>query len=145
MHAYHDGALAPAAKAAVESHLQSCGDCRELLADLRGLTDTLATISLPDMPARAMSRMYGAFWAARRAKDHAVRRFAGWMTAAAAAVLVLVSIQQTPAIPSPMNANIAAPETLAYIPSAQLHEGPNAEFIEVAQWLANDLAFDQGQ
>ena len=51
--AYLDGALTPAERAAVDTHLGSCADCRARLAELRGVSALLR--SLPDpMPSRRL-------------------------------------------------------------------------------------------
>ncbi len=41
--AYYDGELSPADRAVVESHLTSCGDCREALAGMRETSALFAT------------------------------------------------------------------------------------------------------
>src|SRR5215831_19396515 len=90
IHAYHDGDLSPAQRAQVEAHLLVCSQCRELLEDLQRLSHMIATVPLPELPARALNRMYGSWWASAQVRDRGVRRLAGWLTAAAAAILVLV-------------------------------------------------------
>src|SRR4051812_45020607 len=51
--AYHDGALAPAERSAVESHLSTCDDCRARLAELRTVASLIG--ALPDpVPSRGL-------------------------------------------------------------------------------------------
>ena len=51
--AYHDGALAPAERSAVDSHLGTCDDCRARLAELRTVASLIR--ALPDLvPSRRL-------------------------------------------------------------------------------------------
>ena len=51
--AYHDGALAPAERAAVDSHLATCDDCSARLAELRTVASLIG--ALPDpVPSRRL-------------------------------------------------------------------------------------------
>jgi anti-sigma factor RsiW len=144
IHAYHDGDLSPEQKTVVENHLQVCAECRELLAELQNLTQVLQTIHLPEMPPRVLSRMYGAWWATAQVRDRGVRRLAGWLTAAAAAILVLVPTF-SPSRPAEFETTSAGAwkETIAFIPPAGPRDDANAELVQVAQWLANDLSTEQ--
>jgi anti-sigma factor RsiW len=54
---YVEGALGPAERADVERHLESCGDCRQLAADLAEIARVAATLELREAPARAWSRL----------------------------------------------------------------------------------------
>jgi anti-sigma factor RsiW len=151
IHAYHDGELDAAARAAVEAHVQRCGECRALLDELRGLTRMLLTVPLPQVHDASMRRMQGAWFAARDARDRGVRRLAGWLTTAAAAVLLIVVFFQSPMNrPDVMQSagNQGAPvmpggeESLAlsYLPPALPRDDSNAELVQVAQWMVSDLS-----
>jgi anti-sigma factor RsiW len=144
IHAYHDGDLSPTERAAVETHLRSCDSCRELLSDLQHISRLMASAALVEMPPRAINRMYGAWWASAQARDRGVRRLAGWLTAAAAAVLVLVPLYSpySPSRPAEFEAG-SWQETIAFIPPAGPRDDANAELIQVAQWIANDLSTEQ--
>jgi len=140
IHAYHDGELPSDERIAIESHLAVCDECRELLADLQKLTNIFATVELPEMPQRAVSRMYGSWHAAKAAQDRGVRRLAGWLTAAAAVVLLLVPLQSQRA--DVENRNTDVDETVAFVPPTSPREDANSELVQVAQWMANDLSVD---
>jgi anti-sigma factor RsiW len=150
VHAYHDGALTPEQAAQVEAHLRVCAECRELLEDLKRLTLVFSSVPFSEMTTAAQNRMQGAWHAARQARDRGVRVLAGWMTAAAAAVLVLVPVlwpqssadrDQTPA-----SANSGAfVDSIAFIAPSGPHDEANSDLVQVAQWFANDLSVDQGQ
>jgi anti-sigma factor RsiW len=90
VHAYHDDALSDARRAEVEAHLHSCDVCATLLTDLRRLSRMVDEAQLVEMPSDAMLRLQRGVRTA--ASTRAVYRITGWMTAAAAAVLVVVSV-----------------------------------------------------
>src|SRR4051794_38647960 len=92
VHAYYDNDLSGSDRELVEAHLRSCRECAELLEELKHLSQMLVNAELAEPPVSALNRMQGAFWAAAQVRDRAVRRLAGWMTGAAAAVLVLVPL-----------------------------------------------------
>src|SRR5262249_11419393 len=141
IHAYHDGDLSPEARKALEKHLELCAECRELLAELQNLSQMFATVPLPEMPPRALNRMYGAWWPTAQVRDRGVRGLAGWLTAAAAAVLVIVPTFSPSRTADYEPASSGAwQETIAFIPPAGPRDDSNAELVQVAQWLANDLS-----
>jgi anti-sigma factor RsiW len=51
--AYHDDALAPAERSAVESHLATCDDCRARLAELRTVASLIGALADP-VPSRRL-------------------------------------------------------------------------------------------
>jgi anti-sigma factor RsiW len=138
IHRYHDGDLSALERAQVQAHLRSCAECQELLADLENLSHMFATVPLPEMTTRAMNRMEGSFWAAaKQAQDRSVRRFASWLTAAAAAVLLFVPLAP-PAEHPTEEAGVWA-DTLALIPPSEMRDSPSADLVEVSRWMANDV------
>jgi anti-sigma factor RsiW len=142
IHAYYDGALDAAGKRQVETHLSQCAQCRELLEDLRGLSEMFATVPLPEMPAGAVGRMYGTWWNSKQAQERGIRRVAGLMAAAAAVVMVIVPLFGSPVVPAD-NQGIAW-EARGFIAPSVPRDDPNADLIQVAQWMANDLS-EMGQ
>jgi anti-sigma factor RsiW len=84
--AFHDGELSAADRAALASHLESCSACAAELDDLRRLSTHLAATSIPSLSLDALARLHGAV---NVAEERGVLRLAEWLTAAAAAVLVL--------------------------------------------------------
>src|SRR5262245_57988046 len=148
VHAYHDGELPSEQRAAFEAHLNTCAECRELLAELKGLTQMCAAVPLAEMSPRAMGRMYGSWNAARAAGERGIRQFASLMTAAAAVVLVMVSLRN-----STPSGNVSNPpgddsssgwvETVAVMPPLDPKHGSNAQMVQLAEWMASDLSSDQ--
>jgi anti-sigma factor RsiW len=136
IHAYHDGELSPARRDAVERHLAECGECRERLADLRGISQLVAAAPLAAMPGDAMPRLQKAWWAAQ---DRGVLRIAGWMTAAAAAVLFVAVLWS----PAQHGDNGSSNWQLAALtpPTPVVDDEPQDEIVIAADWIANDLSF----
>jgi anti-sigma factor RsiW len=97
IHAYHDEALSAESLAKVESHLKSCADCAALLKDLRRVSRMIDEAPLVAMPSDAMARLQRQMRGA--AVSRSLYRMTGWLTAAAAAVLIGVSV--TGSMPSP--------------------------------------------
>lgn len=85
LHRYHDQQLTTEQAAAVESHLQQCERCRTQLRALRHLSDMLFHAPLTEPNEQAMRR-----WArsSRQMRDSRIQRMAGWMMAAAAAIVL---------------------------------------------------------
>ena len=140
VHAYHDDALAVSDRAALEAHLGDCADCRALLADLRGISNLIASAPLTAMSPEAMARLSKTWHAAR---DRGLLRITSWLTAAAAAVLIgtlLIFHDRTPPT-NPIIAN-ADPvwETAAVMPPLNADENV-PEIVALATWMANDLSY----
>jgi anti-sigma factor RsiW len=136
--AYHDGELDSSRREAVEAHVRACGECAALLGELRGLSALLSGASLPVMPERAVSRMYGGWFEAR---DQGMVRVASWMTAAAA-VLLVGALLVRPGAPAGASAPAKSGpwETYAVVPPAEIHGEPGSELAVAAQWMADDLS-----
>ena len=139
VHAYHDDELPPARRLAVEAHLAGCDACAALLADLRDVSRRVAAARLPDVSAVPFDRYYGV-WDQNR--DRGVLRISGWLTAAAAAVLV-ASLVLFPAAHTPVETATAAKgswEPVALMAPVLEPPDQDDQLVEVAQWMANDLA-----
>ncbi|HEY7087374.1 MAG TPA: zf-HC2 domain-containing protein [Tepidisphaeraceae bacterium] len=150
VHAYHDGELPSEQRVVFEAHLATCAECRELLAELKGLTHIFAEVPLAQMSPRAMGRMYGSWNAAKAAGERGIRQLASLLTAAAAVVLVMVSLRNsTPSgtvnIPSEDPASTGWVETVAVMPPLDPKHGSNARMVQLAEWMASDLSSDQTQ
>jgi anti-sigma factor RsiW len=135
--AFYDGELPADAAASVEAHLRECAECAALLADLRSMSNLLATVPLTEMRSGAANRMYGAW---RATSDRGVLRIASWLTAAAAVVLAGTVLTW----PGQQNIQTArgpdALETLATVAPAEGHEDGRSEVVVLAQWIADDLS-----
>ena len=99
---YVDEALTPGERADVERHLESCGECRALVADLREIRRVAGSLELREPPLRAWMRLERAIQfeqaahGARGAQPGGVARLKGsravWLGLAAAAVIVLATL-----------------------------------------------------
>jgi anti-sigma factor RsiW len=140
--AYHDRELDSARSRAIEAHVERCADCAALLAELRALSAMIADAPFPAMPDRALSRFRGAFHVAQ---ERGMVRVAGWLTAAAAVLLVgSLSLMHWPVDrPTGGLATTARPtawEVNAVTPPALAQAEGNSELVQVAQWMADDLS-----
>jgi anti-sigma factor RsiW len=145
VHAYHDGDLSEEQRASLEAHLAVCAECRELLEDLQRLSAMFATVPLPEMPPRAINKMYGSYWAARQKQDRGIRLLAEWLTAAAAVVLLVAQIGTSPVTTRPEAAETAWVDTIAFIPPSEPRDNPNSQLMQVAQFMATDLELAEKQ
>jgi anti-sigma factor RsiW len=84
--AFYDGELNAADRAAFETHLRACAQCQNELVQLRKISLQLANASVPALTKDAIDRLHGAV---NVAEERGVLRLAEWLTAAAAAVLVI--------------------------------------------------------
>lgn len=134
---YYDGELAAAERASVEAHVRECADCRELLADLRGLSSVLVMAEMRKPSVEAARRMERSW---RYARDRGVIRLAGWLTAAAAAVLMAVLVGGPGGRGSPSASPSALWETAAITPPAELEEDSSSDLLAMAQWMADGLS-----
>lgn len=146
VHAYHDGELPIGQRAAVEQHLLSCSQCAMLLADLRSLSQQIAAAPMAVISPRVLDVLRGRQFIA---PDAGVMRIAGWLTAAAAAVLLAA----LPFWPGQMQsqtpqANASVPvsliETLAVNPPTDnAADDSHSDAIADAQWMADNFSADQ--
>ena len=145
--AYHDGELSPPQRLEVESHLQSCPECRELLQELKNLSQMFATVRFADMRPQAMGKLHGAWWAAQARRDRGVRRLAAVLTAAAAIVLVLTPLLTPHHPPKTVTEDTPAGawELVALNPSMESREDSGSQLVQVAQFMATDLSQDQAR
>src|SRR5689334_1074221 len=129
VHAYHDGELPTEQRAALESHLSSCPECSELLTELRGLSRMLSAAALADVPADVMQRLRDARYVM---PENGVLKIAGWLTAAAAAVLLAALLY----FPRESNESMAAaPEDLDRIvvmPPTETSDNNRSDLVALA-------------
>src|SRR4051812_27437271 len=152
--AYHDGELPVGQRGSVEKHVAECDECRAMLAELRAISAMVSASALRNMPAGLIEHLEENVDAANR--DRGVLRIAGWLTTAAAAVLVL-SLMLLPKIrggatgptvsmgdPASAGRTTLAWQTAALMPPTENHDDAAPE-VELAQWMASDLSFgDRG-
>ena len=152
--AYHDGELSPPERALFEDHMRDCDACRTALAQSRALSAMVAGAPLTAMPEQSLeqlrtsfdvirSRALGERMAQERAtRERGVLRVAGWLTAAAAALL-MAGLVMLPTSRPPTVVDFAQTsnswDTAPVMPPSDEHEGM-PETIQVAQWIADDLS-----
>ena len=146
LHAYHDGQLAPGQRLLFEIHVEQCPECAALLREMRSLSKMIADAPLPQAGETSNARYYRAWNVARAQRHGGVLRIAGWLTGAAAAVLIgSLLLWPRSAGESQIVRNEASPswETVALMPPSpeRSHDRPD-ELIEIAQWMADELSAD---
>jgi anti-sigma factor RsiW len=140
VHAYHDGQLAPAARAEFESHVAGCAACAQQLRELRSISRMISTAAVPDISFATSEHYYDAWHLSRQ---RGLLRISSWLTAAAAAVLV-GSLVLWPK-PADTRGTVVAQDTGAWEaaalmpPPERVTDRPD-QFIELAQWMAEDLS-----
>jgi anti-sigma factor RsiW len=134
---YHDGELSPEAARTFETHLEACAECRGELESLRAIGHELRTLAMPLPGDAAMAR-----WAesvASRVQEQGVLRLAGWMTAAAAAVLVFATVR--PSLLSEPTASVALSQpVVSEWEVAALAGQDEPATVVAARWMAADLS-----
>ena len=131
---YYDGELTPTAAARVEQHLRECPECRAFHAELGRLSELLAAAPLAAIGPAAVRRLQEARRTA--ARDWGIRRAAGFLTAAAAAVLVGALLTW------PAESNNAG-EVALWQTAAVMPPGEGGPLLLAAQWMADDLSVGQ--
>lgn len=134
----HDSEVSAAERTAAESHLRECAECRQLLADLRQVSQLIAEAAPAAIPVGAFQRMQEVWHAAR---EQSVRRAAGWLTATAAAVLV-AALLTSPTGNAESGDQLPIWQTVAVSPSVAEQDEVN-ETLVTAQWIADDLRFSE--
>jgi anti-sigma factor RsiW len=139
VHAYHDRELAPAARVAFEAHLADCAECARSLDDLRAVSRQIKSAPLAEITGSSLAHYYRAWHLSRQ---RGLLRIASWLTAAAAAALIgsllLWPSRRTPEIAGGQATSTWEPVALMP-PPERVSDRPD-EFVELAQWMADDLS-----
>jgi anti-sigma factor RsiW len=141
VHLYHDGELPAVEREALEAHLRCCDECSALLAELRSLSQLFTTAPMGQIQPDAMQRLREARYVL---PDTGVLKIAGWLTAAAAAVLIasLPMLHRddrnndTQAVP---NADVL---DVAVTPPTETDNSRN-DLVALAQWMSDDLSSNE--
>ena len=139
IHRYLDGELSSAQQEAVEAHVRECAECDRMLTDLRRLSQLISAAPLAEMPAENVARLQEGWQSAR---ERGVRRIAGWLTAAAATILIGVVLTR-PAQQPDADTRPAVWETIAVMPPDEVHEETSPDLLAMAQWMADDLSSNE--
>ncbi|HLX59723.1 MAG TPA: zf-HC2 domain-containing protein [Planctomycetota bacterium] len=89
IHLLHDGELDAVARASVESHVSGCAECAAELKAMARVGNFLRAAPMPTINELALARVRQAIVAERNGRRTA--RLAGWLTAAAALVMLACS------------------------------------------------------
>src|SRR5207244_1110981 len=135
VHLYHDGELPAGQRDALEAHLKTCSECQALLTDLRAMSRAFAAAPMVEIPSDAMLRIRGAQYVL---PDTGVLKIAGWLTAAAAAILLaaLPVWRQEYRVQPPAVASADAIDTIAVTAPADADANHN-DLVALAQWMSD--------
>src|SRR5438045_1944278 len=148
---YHDGELLGGQRAALEEHLAECDECREMLAELRAISQMVSASALRAMPDDFVAHLEENVDAANR--DRGVLKIAGWLTSVAAAVLIasLLLWPMTRGVSGVGAGGTAidnggrttlAWQAAAIMPPADNRDDAVPDTVQLAQWMASDLSAD---
>ena len=140
--AYYDGRLTAQDRGEVEDHLRSCDECAKLLADLRGLSRLIAAAPRAQLSDEAMLRLRHSL---KAATDRSVLRISGWLTGAAAVILV-GALFTRPAGRTEMTPVASASwQMQAITPPVELADssGGGSDVVP-AQWMTDELGGSGG-
>jgi anti-sigma factor RsiW len=137
-----DGTLGPLRRAELELHLETCGDCRALVGDLRELSRATRALDRLEPPERVWTGIASRLRQEGRvaAPVHTSRGYRGYTVLALAATLVL-AIGASLFLLLPRGAGPAAEQT-ATAPDAH-PSGSNAEPVDAVQGVASELALTE--
>ena len=143
VHLYHDGELPAGEREALEAHLRTCDACSALLGELRSLSRLVAAAPMAQIQPDAMQRLRDARYVL---PDTSVVKIAGWLTAAAAAVLIagLPMLHREDRNPPVVQASASA-ETLDYVAVTPPTDAENSrnDLVALAQWMSDDLSANE--
>ena len=140
LQAYYDGELPVSQRPAIEAHLGECANCRRVIAELGALSAMIADAPMAREPMGMTARLNDAW---DQVSERGVLRITGWMTAAAAAVLV-GAILHVPDRDPATEVAVASPavwQSVAIMSPEQVPQDPSrADMIVLAQFMADDLS-----
>jgi len=85
--AFLDGELSDERAAEAKAHLESCGECRLLMSDLKGVSEKMKTWRVPELPQRAAQRI-NVVLLAERERQASASGFWNWLVARRSQVAV---------------------------------------------------------
>lgn len=136
VHRYHDDALPPDERRAMSEHLLACAQCARLLEELRSVSGLIRRSPLRVPADGALERLRGG-WGRR--SESSITRLAGWLTGAAAALL-LVALLNTDSRRAAPQIRPGPWESVAVMSPDDAQDDAPSELL-LAQWMADDLSF----
>ncbi len=137
--AYRDNELSPEQRAAFARHLGQCADCAREIEAFDALSQRLRATPRAAMPDDLVERIIERH---QERGERGLRRITGWMSAAAAGVLVASLVgwpRESPGIAAGSVEKVKNWELVATNPSAPIAAEPQNELVQVAQWMADGL------
>ncbi|MGE5609961.1 MAG: anti-sigma factor family protein [Bacillota bacterium] len=134
--AYYDGELFGEDLARFEAHLSECLPCRTELQELQKLSELISRVEIPSIPSETMDRLHDY---AEMSGEMTVLRIAEWLTAAAAAILVvglLVLFWERPSYAQ----SVTAWEQVVINRQVDGQGNGTVEPLQMAEWVARGLA-----
>ena len=143
--AYYDARLTAQGRGEVEEHLRACDECAKLLADLRGLSRLIAAAPRAQLSDDALLRLRHGL---KVASDRSVLRITGWLSAAAAMILVGALVTH-PASRTDNTAVATVPPSASWqiqavTPPMELADSSTGGDIVPAQWMTEELSSPDG-
>lgn len=149
VHRYHDGQMNAQDAQAYEHHLQACPVCQAELASLREMSSLFAEASLPELSELSRARLHQAVdQRMNLAQERGVLRLAQWLSAAAAAVLVVCSVQlafMNSTASADTSPTLAWEMTTAMLTQDNTAGGIVSDEHSLAAWIVDDLSADGQQ
>jgi len=141
LNAYYDGELPEEEARDLEAHIRVCPDCACELDRLRRLSRLVAAAHSVELASEAVERLHASVGAVR---ERIVVRFASFLTAAAAAVLLLCSVWLLqPAGTSDVYSASTVPWERAAMGASVEMASADAQ-TQLAQWIVEDLSQENG-
>jgi anti-sigma factor RsiW len=149
---YHDGELSSEHTARMKQHIASCQACQSELASLERLTALLVDVPMPELRPLALEQLHQQLdrhitGRLNQQAERGVMRLAKWLTAAAAVILLVSSMQlflmQT-APASDGNPSLAWEMSNAMLSQESTTGGVSDEH-SFAAWIVSDLSASASQ
>jgi anti-sigma factor RsiW len=118
---YHDGELSEPERAGVENHVRECASCAVELEQLQAISHTLQSAVVPKASPLFLARLEAL---AERVEDVSAFRFVMRLTAAAAAIFIVATVQwslhRTPTIQAPVTTAFSSTEKAMIDPESAI-------------------------
>ena len=138
IHRYYDNELAPGERQQVEEHFGQCEECRRLFQELCCLSRLLGRAARAEAPSDLMVELRQSTESVR---NRTIIRLAGWLTAAAAALLLGAWVTW-PASDEDVAtfAGLRSWEIRAVTPTADPQDEAILDGTLIAEWTANEFS-----
>lgn len=135
--AYYDGQVAQDEALIAQLHLSRCAECRELYGSLKQVSAVVRDTPMRRPSEMTMARLNGSI-ALRQ--DRTVRRFTGWLTSAAAALVVGVMLLSPSGQTQPAAYGQASDDAVVNLAMFHRSTSDEPEVMLAARWITVDLS-----